>query len=144
MIKKAILACLMALAGCHAGESSDTVPGTSPQGFTGIAQDEVIHFSGTEPFWGGTIRGTELTYSTPENAAGQTISARRFNGQGGLGFSGTLNDGISFDLLITEGRCSDGMSDRTYPFVATLKLGDALREGCAYTDRQPFDGPNQP
>ena len=124
------------------GTASGNVPGTSPEGFTAIAPDEVINFTGTEPFWGGTIRGGSLTYSTPENIDGTEIAVERFAGQGGLSFSGTL-DGKGFDLLVTQGECSDGMSDRTYPYVATLKLGNELREGCAHTEMQRFSGPEQ-
>lgn len=131
------------LAACHQGADTGNVPGTAPQGFTGIAPDEVISFGGTEPFWGGTIRGSELTYSTPENVDGTVVTVKRFTGQGGVGFSGTL-DGKGFDLLVTEGKCSDGMSDRIYPFVATLQLDGETREGCAHTDKQPFVGPEQP
>jgi uncharacterized membrane protein len=32
------------------------------------------------------------------------------------------------------------MSDRSYPFTATLTIGDELRNGCAYTDIQMFTG----
>lgn len=134
---------LTAVAACSPVATDGTTPGTSPQGFTGIAAEEVISFGGTEPFWGGSISGTELTYTTPENIEGTTIAIERFTGQGGLGFAGML-DGQSFDLLVTPGECSDGMSDRTYPFVATLKLGEEQRQGCAHTDRQPFSGPQQP
>ena len=62
---------------------------------------------------------------------------------GGLGFSGTL-DGAAFDMTVTPGACSDGMSDRTYPYTVTLKIGDDTREGCAWTDAQPFEGPEAP
>lgn len=138
-----ILSLFAVVVGCHQEADTGDTPGTSPQGFTAIAADEIISFNGTEPFWGGTVRGSELTYSTPENIDGTTIPVERFTGQGGLGFSGEL-EGRDFDLLITQGECSDGMSDRTYPYVATLKLGDELREGCAHTDKQPFSGPARP
>lgn len=138
-----ILSLFAVVAGCHQEADIGDTPGTSPQGFTAIGADEIISFNGTEPFWGGTVRGSELTYSTPENIDGTTIPVERFTGQGGLGFSGEL-EGRDFDLLITQGECSDGMSDRTYPYVATLKLGDELREGCAHTDKQPFSGPARP
>jgi len=36
------------------------------------------------------------------------------------------------------------MSDRTYPFTATLKIGDDTRNGCAWTEREPFSGPQHP
>ena len=51
-------------------------------------------------------------------------SPSRFAGRGGLSYSGTI-DGRSFDMAVTPAECSDGMSDRTYPFVVTLRIGGA-------------------
>lgn len=138
-----LLSLAFAIVACQQGVATDRTPGTSPEGFTAIGPDEVIRFTGTEPFWGGTVDGDELVYSTPENIDGSVIPVERFTGQGGLSFAGNL-DAQNFDLLITAGECSDGMSDRTYPYTATLRLGNEQREGCAYTDRQPFSGPAQP
>ena len=137
-----LLAASLALGGCQT-ENSAGAPGTSPEGFTGIDADERIDFTGTEPFWGGSVRGTQMTYSTPENIEGTTIAVKRFTGQGGLGYSGEL-DGAAFDMTITPGECSDGMSDRTYPFTVTLKIGDETRRGCAWSENSPFDGPENP
>ncbi|GAA4043149.1 COG3650 family protein [Parerythrobacter jejuensis] len=131
------------LAACQAGVDGDGSPGTSPDGFTGIADDEVIIFGGTEPFWGGEVTGDTLIYTTPENIDGDTIAVERFIGQGGISFAGTYGE-ARFDLAITPGECSDGMSDRTYPYTATLQVGEETREGCAHTDRQPFSGPQNP
>jgi uncharacterized membrane protein len=36
------------------------------------------------------------------------------------------------------------MSDRRYPFVATIALGGETFEGCGYTEKQPFTGPAAP
>lgn len=132
----AILPALL-LASCQAGEAGSDAPG---EAFDGIAEGEVIYLTGTEPFWGGEITGGEALYTTPENQAGTQFEVARFAGNSGLGFTGTL-DGATFDLTVTPGDCSDGMSDRTYPYVATLRIGDEQREGCAWTDRQAFDGP---
>lgn len=111
--------------------------------FAAIAPDETVRFVGTEPFWGGTVSDGELNYSTPENQAGDTIAVRRFAGNNGLAFSGTYR-GAPFDMTVTSGSCSDGMSDRTFPFTVTLKLGPEQRNGCAWTDRTPFSGPANP
>ncbi|MCB2047856.1 MAG: hypothetical protein KDE32_06460 [Novosphingobium sp.] len=125
------LACLVA--GCHAGGDAG-LPGDSNDHapFAGISTDETIHFTGTEPFWGGKMQGDEFVYTTPENPEGTAIAVKRFNGRAGLGLSGQL-DGKSFDLTVTQGKCSDGMSDRTYPFTATLLVGGETRMGCAWT-----------
>ncbi|WAT19371.1 hypothetical protein OZN62_12180 [Aurantiacibacter sp. MUD11] len=122
---------ILTLAACQQGSDS-TVPGDASDtaAYAEIAEDELIRFTGTEPFWGGSVIGDRLTYSTPDNIDGTTIPVTRFAGRGGLSFSGAL-DGQAFDLAITPAECSDGMSDRIYPFVATLQIGSEHREGCA-------------
>lgn len=130
----------LALAAC-APEHGAAVPGDAAddQPFAAIAVDEVIHFTGTEPFWGGDISGGQLTWTTPENITGTRAPVARFAGRGGLSFSGEL-DGQAIDLMVTPAPCSDGMSDRTYPFVVTVTLGDQQRQGCGWTDRQGYSG----
>lgn len=138
---------ILSLAAC-ARPSDEVTPDTAPEGFRGIGEGEVITFTGTEPFWGGTVRGDALTWRTPENTAdgndaGQSIAVDRFYGQGGIAFSGMLA-GDTFDMMVTPGTCSDGMSDRSYPYTVTVRIAERQLEGCAYTDRQGFDGPEAP
>lgn len=141
--------CLALLAaGCSPAQDPPTpasTVATSSDGskFDAIRADETISFLGTEPFWNGKVGGGQLTYSTPENEAGETAPARRFAGNNGLGFSGSLAEG-PFDLTITPGECSDGMSDRMFPYTATLKIGERQQNGCAWTERQPYTGPENP
>ena len=108
-----------------------------------VASNETLDFGGNEPFWGGTVSGERLIWRTPENIDGTDISIQRFEGLGGVSWTGSL-DGASFDLMATEGICSDGMSDRTYPITVTVKLGDRLLNGCGHTERLPFKGPAAP
>ena len=140
--KRLILSAVLSL-GLYAcfGGREDT-PG-EVLAFDGIAEDEVITALGTEPFWSATITGNEMVYSTPENIEGRRASLTRFAGNGGLGFTGTFED-TPLQLTVTPGECSDGMSDRTYPFTSTLKIGEELRAGCAYTDQQSFSGEELP
>lgn len=135
----ALAALPLLLAACQGGGDAER----SVESYDGIASDETIHFTGTEPFWGGDSAGGTLTYSTPENIEGSTISVERFAGNSGLSIAGKL-EGASFDLVVTPGECSDGMSDRSYPFVATLRIGEETRFGCAWTERQPFEGSEAP
>ena len=135
----ALAALPLLLAACQNGAGAER----SVESYDGIASDETVHFTGTEPFWGGQSAGGTLTYSTPENVDGRTISVERFAGNNGLSIAGEL-EGDAFDLVVTPGECSDGMSDRTYPFVATLQIGEETRFGCAWTDRTPFEGSEAP
>ncbi|MCA8905461.1 MAG: hypothetical protein H6917_18095 [Novosphingobium sp.] len=132
------------LAACQPGGGAN-VPGDADdhRAYDGIGADETLRFTGTEPFWGGQVTGGTLTWTTPENIEGTTIAVERFGGRGGLTFSGTL-DGASFDMMVTPAECSDGMSDRTYPFNVTLQLGPETRYGCAWSDARPFTGLAQP
>lgn len=123
---------------CHPAGDRAAMPGdsadTSP--FSAIQPDDRLHFTGTEPFWGGEVAGGTLTYRTVDYPEGQSISVSRFAGRGGLSFSGRL-DTAPLDLTITDGACSDGMSDRRYPFTATLRIGSDVRNGCAWSDAHP-------
>jgi uncharacterized membrane protein len=136
----AVLA-LIAVAGCHArrGEDNGGVPGDvdSHKPFTQITQNETLHVLGTEPFWSGEVRGGTLNYTTPATPGGTKVAVARFGGRNGLGLSGKLAD-RTLDMTVTPGQCRDGMSDRRFPFTVTLKLGDEVREGCGWTDRQRF------
>ena len=89
--------------------------------FAGITPEETVKFVGTEPFWGGQVKGTALTYSHPDNPDGTDFAVSRFAGRGGVSWTG-IYEGARFVLAVTPGECSDGMSDRTYPFVATLEV----------------------
>lgn len=135
---------VLALAACnsHRGEGNGGVPGDaeSHKPFDAIAAADTLHFVGTEPFWNGTARGTTLTYATPAQPEGIAITVRRFGGRNGLGLSGML-DGKTFDMTVTPGTCSDGMSDRRFPYAVTLKIGEEVRQGCGWTDRKRFSQP---
>ena len=129
---------VIGLAGCH-GEHGVDLPGNANDHlpFHGVQEDEVVRITGAEPFWSGEVKGGQLTYATPEKRAGTVIPVRRFAGRGGISFSGQLGS-RAMTLAVTPGNCSDGMSDRRYPFVVTLRLGDDLRQGCGWTARQPW------
>jgi uncharacterized membrane protein len=109
--------------------------------FAGIAPTATIDVGGTEPFWGLTITPTgdtyEANYSSPELPGGTAFPMTRFAGNNGLGFSGSWA-GAPVNLTLTPGDCSDGMSDRTYPYTATLQLDEVTLFGCAHTSDEPF------
>jgi uncharacterized membrane protein len=93
--------------------------------------DTLLRLVGTEPFWGGILSATSFHFQSPEEqlplaiestetAAGRPADyVRLFQLKGGNW------------LLIRQGDCSDGMSDQSYPYQATLWLQGRLYEGCA-------------
>jgi uncharacterized membrane protein len=119
--------------------------GIDPQGkpFDKVAPTEVVTMLGTEPFWNITVTGTTARYSNPDHPEGTEFPVERFAGNGGLSFTGSLA-GAPVTATLTPGQCSDGMSDRTFPFVATIALGGETLKGCGYTDSQPFTGDEAP
>ncbi len=146
----ALVACNNARAPADSAEGSPvtTAAGTKVPGdasdmraYDGIRIGETVHLTGTEPFWGGQVAGATLTYSTPDSPDGVPITVERFAGRAGVSWSGTFED-KPFRLAVTEGQCSDGMSDRTYPFTATLIVQAEQRQGCAWTERRGFTPPD--
>ncbi|MFY7745179.1 MAG: COG3650 family protein [Erythrobacter sp.] len=115
--------------------------GIDPQGkaFDAVPPDETVTLTGTEPFWTLTIERDTARWTTPENPQGTLFAVTRFAGNGGLGFTGSL-DGKPLTAALTPGACNDGMSDRRFPFVATIALGGETLQGCGYTTGQPFTG----
>ena len=138
---------LALLAACnpHGGARDATTPadGSKTAAYAGIGAGDRLQFTGTEPFWGGSVAGGTLTYRTPEQPEGTAIAVQRFAGNNGLNFSGKLGE-RAFDMAVTEAACSDGMSDRTYPFTVTLQIGGEMRNGCAWTQARAFTGPERP
>lgn len=124
-------------------QSGDAIATDDAAPFDGIGPEEAIKLSGTEPFWAISIEQDVAAYTTPENLEGSVFEVARFAGNNGLGFTGKL-DGADVTITVTPGECSDGMSDRTYPFTATVKLGEENLTGCGYTDVQGFTGDEAP
>lgn len=89
---------------------------------------------GTEPFWSIEVNGDTLFYSSPEQqtpvAIAAHLTAMGKHGDGGLRYVGAM-EGRTVALTIRRGQCSDGMSDRVYPFNAEFEWGDRTLQGCA-------------
>lgn len=130
-----------ALTACAPGAGD----GIDPDGetFDAIAPGDVVTLTGTEPFWNLVVEGEEGVWTTPDNQPGTRFAVTRFAGNNGLGLSGTLGD-ETLTATLTPGTCSDGMSDRRFPYVATIALGGETLEGCGYTTSQPFTGDPAP
>ncbi len=86
---------------------------------------------GTEPFWGARIESRCVTYSHPDDQDGTRVWTR-YSGAGDEGsWTGALA-GRPFVLRVRDQpNCSDGMSDRRYPYAVDLVVGGEKRQGCA-------------
>ncbi len=141
MPRPLVLTAALMLAACTPAKTD----GIDPKGqtFDAVAPEEVVTLLGTEPFWNLKIEGTKGVWTTPERQPGTAFTVTRFAGNGGLGFTGML-DGKPLTATLTPGTCSDGMSDRRFPFVATIAFGGETFAGCGYTTKQPFTGGEAP
>lgn len=86
---------------------------------------------GTEPFWGVQIEGRCVTYSHPDDQQGTRVWTHYAASAMGGTWSGALA-GRPFMLRTrAQSGCSDGMSDRRYPFAVELTVAGEQQSGCA-------------
>lgn len=90
---------------------------------------QIFRAFGTEPFWNVNVEDSTLTYTTPEDQAGQVMQGSRRAIAGGIEITGS-HDGKTFALAVTAGTCNDGMSDNQYELVSTFRYGDIDYKGC--------------
>ena len=86
---------------------------------------------GTEPFWGLDIDSTGLRFTTPDDMTGIRWPPRAPLVSGDtwrwLGETGRA----TIAARIWPARCSDGMSDRVYPYAALVRVDGTDYRGCA-------------
>ena len=88
---------------------------------------------GTEPFWAAEVEGRCVTYKTPEDQQGTRVWTHVDTGPQGPVWNGALRS-RQFQLIVKPAPppgCSDGMSDKTYPTDAELRVDGEIRKGCA-------------
>lgn len=79
---------------------------------------------GTEPFWAVTIRGSTATLERPDKPAVR-YAVSRHDDRRAIRY---LGDG--FTMTLTEGPCSDGMSDAVWSDRVALAFGEGTLSGC--------------
>lgn len=132
----AVVLAALALSACsppaEAPETPDVTPAQPPV-LAGIDLTKPLRALGTEPFWGVELNGREMVYSgvdRPEQRApqGQPVM------QGTMAiWEGTTSAGNPLTVTLTATDCSDGMSDRTFPLTAMVRIGEETLMGCAAT-----------
>jgi uncharacterized membrane protein len=75
--------------------------------------------TGTEPFWAVQIRPDTLSLTRPDQPAVTVANP----GVEAVETSGVWTTS-AFTVKLTPGECSDGMSDRKYPYVAVVTTTD--------------------
>ena len=136
-----LLFALAVLSGC--GPSASKAPdGTTTADSTAArpAQpDSALVALGNEPFWNVRVTSREILYRDPEHQDGYHFPWVAPVEEGDARVYRTHRNipaddpgPRTLELRIRRGTCSDGMSDRTYPMTAALKIGDVAYTGCAW------------
>lgn len=90
--------------------------------------------SGTEPFWGFELSGTQLTRMEPDNiSASWWIITTSYSSVSLLSQSGnqeTYSNSGAVLLQITFWSCSDGMSDIVYTWNVVATISGNIYTGC--------------
>ena len=92
-----------------------------------------FHCAGTEPFWGIQISDSTILFSSPEQRERWRYENPIFFGMG-LGYMTRDLAGNRVSIVIRRGNCSDGMSERAYPYSVTVTRGTSTLRGCAYSE----------
>lgn len=85
---------------------------------------------GTEPFWALHVSDGRMRYTTPDDQEGKSVPYTRDTTANREIVLRAELDGKPLVLAGRIAECSDGMSDRVYPFAVELRIGDELRNGC--------------
>jgi uncharacterized membrane protein len=92
---------------------------------------------GNEPFWGLDIDSTGLRFRTPEDTTGirwpPLIPVVRGDTVRWVG----KTERAAVDARIWPVRCSDGMSDRVWPYAAVVRIDSTAYRGCAESRALP-------
>ena len=94
---------------------------------------------GTEPFWNITLAGNRLTYRDAETTGESVADVARREKRGQLIVEGRAGD-TRLLATFSVADCSDGMSDRRYPYSLTLTFGYRTLRVCAYPPDMMFTG----
>lgn len=99
-----------------------------------LAQDTIYRISGTEPFWSMIVAKPQIIFTSME---GDTLTFPYQEPRRAAGRPEEYLQVFKLDdeqqLIMKQAEscpCSDGMSDKEYPYQATLILSDRILEGC--------------
>lgn len=127
---------LMLLAACErqpeveAGAPALDAPSEAPE-LAGVDLTGDVNLLGTEPFWAVEIRPDGLRLMGPDREDVRAPNpGPRVHGTVAV-WEARTDQGATLEITLTETACSDGMSDRTYPLTARVRLGEEVLTGCA-------------
>lgn len=129
-----LLATVFGLTACSREGRPPSPPTSAPEPshvLGGVDLGQPVKALGNEPFWYVTMDGTTMTYGGPDRPEQRaTQPSPKIQGTTAT-FAGKTSAGKPLEVTLIATECSDGMSDRTYPLVARVKVADETLTGCA-------------
>ena len=124
------LLCVIACAERTPGASDSTV--SAPlDSVTGALTAGPLRALGTEPFWALDVDSSGLRFKTPEDTSGVRFPPLALTVIGDtVVWSGQM-ESTTIEARIWPEKCSDGMSDREYPYAARVSVSGTMYRGCA-------------
>jgi heat shock protein HslJ len=83
------------------------------------------HAVGTEPFWSLLIDERDITFTQPDAQPLRQPTPKVI-----IGIAGEIYQTPRMNVNIVHGRCSDGMSDRSYPDKVQVTVDGRRFNGC--------------
>ena len=121
----AVLAVAGLLSACQA------VPaGAAPTSETLFSIPDAVDALGTEPLWAVMIDAEQIALTRPDHPPVTAPNAGATRTASTAQWRAKTPEGV-LKLTVTAGPCSDGMSDRSYPFKAEALIGGRKLKGCA-------------
>jgi len=97
-----------------------------------VATAEPLRALGTEPFWGLDVDlRTGLRFTTPADTNGIRFPPNAPSIAGDTLVWMAETERAAIHVRIWPARCSDGMSDRVYPWTAIVRVAGTEYRGCA-------------
>ena len=110
-------------------DSAAVVP---PAGSTAVSTAEPLRALGTEPFWALDIDSTGLRFTTPEDTTGMRFPPNAPSPIAGDTLVWMAESELAaIHVRLWPTQCSDGMSDRVYPYSALVRVAGTEYRGCA-------------
>lgn len=85
---------------------------------------------GTEPFWNLQVKGSTMVLSQPDPIPTVTATNAALAATSGKVVWTGQTGAAPMVVTMTAGACSDGMSDRVYPYSAEVQVGETSLKGC--------------
>jgi uncharacterized membrane protein len=127
-----VLALVPSACGDHPPRPEDSSVLQAPAGSAGVSTAEPLRALGTEPFWALDIDSAGLRFTTPEDTSGMRFPP---NAASPIAADTLVwmaeSESAAIHVRIWPAQCSDGMSDRVYPWTAIVRVAGTTYHGCA-------------